>query len=54
MATHGLFSGPGRRVTKSPRFSNEKVAEAVHAGRAEVGFGLRMNARGPWAGLRCR
>lgn len=27
-----------------PEFSNEKVAEPVHAGRAEVGFGLRVNA----------
>lgn len=25
-------------------FSNEKVAEAVHSGRAQAGFGLRMNA----------
>ncbi|QEZ46030.1 substrate-binding domain-containing protein [Cupriavidus oxalaticus] len=25
-------------------FSNEKVGEAVHGGRAQVGFGLRMNA----------
>ncbi|MFC4520155.1 substrate-binding domain-containing protein [Cupriavidus pinatubonensis] len=29
---------------EEPEFSNEKVAEAVHAGRAQVGFGLRMNA----------
>ncbi|MBY4895723.1 substrate-binding domain-containing protein [Cupriavidus sp. AU9028] len=29
---------------EEPEFSNEKVAEAVHAGRAEVGFGLRVNA----------
>ncbi|TWG79195.1 molybdate transport repressor ModE-like protein [Cupriavidus gilardii J11] len=27
-----------------PEFSNDKVAQAVQAGRAEVGFGLRLNA----------
>lgn len=43
LATHGLY--PDQIVGyDEPEFSNEKVAEAVHAGRAQVGFGLRMNA----------
>lgn len=29
---------------EDPEFSNDKVAEAVQSGRAQVGFGLRMNA----------
>lgn len=43
LATHGLF--PDQIVGyETPEFSNEKVAQAVHEGRADVGFGLRMNA----------
>lgn len=43
LATQGLY--PDQIVGyEDPEFSNEKVAEAVHAGRAQVGFGLRMNA----------
>jgi len=43
LATQGLYPD---QITgyDDPEFSNEKVAEAVHAGRAQVGFGLRMNA----------
>jgi molybdate transport repressor ModE-like protein len=43
LATHGLFPDQISGY-ETPEFSNEKVAEAVHAGRADVGFGLRMNA----------
>lgn len=43
LATEGLF--PDQIVGyETPEFSNEKVAQAVHDGHAEVGFGLRMNA----------
>ncbi|SDD27131.1 transcriptional regulator of molybdate metabolism, LysR family [Cupriavidus sp. YR651] len=43
LATHGLYPD---QITgyEDPEFSNEKVAQAVRSGRAQVGFGLRMNA----------
>ncbi len=43
LATHGLYPDQINGYDET-EFSNEKVAEAVHAGRAQVGFGLRMNA----------
>ncbi|SOZ38393.1 substrate-binding domain-containing protein [Cupriavidus neocaledonicus] len=43
LAKHGIYSDQivGYDETE---FANEKVAEAVHAGRAQVGFGLRVSA----------
>jgi molybdate transport repressor ModE-like protein len=43
LAAQGLYPD---QITgyEDPEFSNDKVAEAVQAGRAQVGFGLRMNA----------
>lgn len=43
LASHGLYPDQIDGYDE-PEFSNEKVASAVHEGRAEVGFGLRINA----------
>ncbi len=43
LATHGLYADQIVGYD-DPEFSNDKVAEAVAGGRAQVGFGLRMNA----------
>lgn len=43
LAAQGLYQDQVAGYDET-EFSNEKVAEAVHGGRAQVGFGLRMNA----------
>jgi molybdate transport repressor ModE-like protein len=43
LMTHGLYADQVRGY-EMQEFSNEKVAQAVADGRADVGFSLRMNA----------